>query len=42
MKPEDVADLRKLFPHDEKLPFFAYGYTDASGNGQLIITRKGP
>jgi len=42
VKPEDVADLRKLFPHDEKLPFAAYGYTDASGNAQLIITRKAP
>lgn len=40
VKPEDVDDLRKLFPHDEKLPFFAFGYVDASANGQLIITRK--
>jgi hypothetical protein len=40
VKPEDVNDLRKLFPHDEKLPFFAYGYPDASGHGHLIVTRK--
>jgi hypothetical protein len=38
--PADADDLRRLFPRDEPLPFFAYGYPDASGHGQLIITRK--
>jgi len=36
----DAEDLRRLFPGDEPLPFFAYGYPDASGHGHLIITRK--
>ena len=40
VKPDDVAELRKLFPGDETLPFFAYGYPDASGKGHLIVTRK--
>jgi len=38
--PADAEDLRRLFPRDEPLPFFAYGYADASGHGQLIVTRK--
>jgi hypothetical protein len=38
--PNDAADLRKLFPRDESLPFFAYGYPDASGHGHLIVTRR--
>lgn len=42
VRSDDAAELRKLFAHDEKLPFFAYGYTDASGNGHLIVTRKAP
>ena len=40
LKSDDADDLRKLFPQDEKLPFFAYGYPDASGHGHLIVTRK--
>jgi hypothetical protein len=38
---EDEAELRKLFPRDEPLPFFAYGYPDASGKGHLIVTHGG-
>lgn len=40
VKADDAAELKKLFTRDEKLPFFAYGYTDASGHGHLIVTRK--
>jgi hypothetical protein len=40
LSPADVADLRKLFAKPEPLPFFAYGYPDASGKGDLIVTRK--
>jgi hypothetical protein len=40
LSPTDVADLRKLFTKQETLPFFAYGYPDASGKGDLIVTRR--
>ncbi|MBY0280315.1 hypothetical protein K2Z84_33705 [Candidatus Binatia bacterium] len=40
VEPGDAEQLKRLFAHDEKLPFFAYGYTDASGHGHLIVTRK--
>jgi hypothetical protein len=42
VRPDDAADLRRLFAHDEALPFAAYGYTDASGKAMIIITRKAP
>jgi hypothetical protein len=40
VRAEDAAELRTLFAREDKLPFFAYGYTDASGNGHLIVTRR--
>lgn len=40
VRAEDAAELRKLFAREERLPFFAYGYTDASGSGHLIVTRR--
>ena len=40
VKADDAAELRKLFATQQKLPFFAYGYADASGNGHLIVTRR--
>lgn len=40
VRADDAAELKKLFATQEKLPFSAYGYTDASGNGHLIVTRR--